>query len=57
MLCRLKPHTIVKSITTVVTGLPVGLLAVALGNIKETSIVWKNIVPRVHGALLLLCPQ
>lgn len=42
MLCRLKPHTIVKCITTVVIGLVVGLLAVALGRITETTIVWKN---------------
>ena len=51
MLCRLKPHTIVKCITTVVTGLLVGLLAVALGRITETTIVWKNTLLRsiVHG--------
>ena len=50
-LCRLKPHTIVKCITTVVTGLLVGLLAVALGRITETTIVWKNTLLRsiVHG--------
>lgn len=42
MPCRLKPHTIVKCITTVVIGLVVGLLAVALGRITETTIVWKN---------------
>ena len=51
MLRRLKPHTIVKCITTVVTGLLVGLLAVALGRITETTIVWKNTLLRsiVHG--------
>ena len=31
-----------KCITTVVIGLLVGLLAVALGRITETTIVWKN---------------
>ena len=52
VLRRLKPHTIVKCITTVVTGLLVGLLAVALGRITETTIVWKNTLLRsiVHGA-------
>ena len=51
MLCRLKPHTIVKCITTVVIGLVVGLLAVALGRITETTIVWKNTLLRsiVHS--------
>ena len=49
--CRLKPHTIVKCITTVVIGLVVGLLAVALGRITETTIVWKNTLLRtiVHS--------
>ena len=51
LLCRLKPHTIVKCITTVVIGLVVGLLAVALGRITETTIVWKNTLLRtiVHS--------
>jgi hypothetical protein len=41
----------VKCITTVVTGLLVGLLAVALGRITETTIILKNTVLRsiVHG--------
>ena len=40
-----------KCITTVVIGLLVGLLAVALGRITETTIVWKNTLLRsiVHS--------
>ena len=40
-----------KCITTVVIGLVVGLLAVALGRITETTIVWKNTLLRsiVHS--------